>query len=71
MPHQAPFRDAFMDPDMRRLWQSMGTVPCGFHLDNPPIDEEAEISPDDLASIRRHAAYRRDHATPADGAELE
>ncbi len=40
-------------------------------LDNPPIDEEAEISPDDLASIRRHAAYRRDHATPAHGAELE
>ena len=38
---------------------------------NPPIDEEADISPDDLASIRRHAAYRRDHATPADGAEPE
>ena len=38
-------------------------------LGNPPIDEEADISPDDLASIRRHAAYRRDHAPPAHGPE--
>lgn len=40
-------------------------------LGNPPIDEEADISPADLASIRRHAAYRRDHAPPTHGPELQ
>ena len=40
-------------------------------LGNPPIDEEADISPDDLAIIRRHAAYRRDHAPPTDSPELQ
>ena len=39
-------------------------------MENPPIDEEADISPEDLASIRRHAAYRRDNAAPTDGLEL-
>ena len=32
MPHQDPVHDAFMDADMRRLWQSMGPLPCGFRL---------------------------------------
>ena len=40
-------------------------------LGNPPIDEEADISPDDLASIRHHAAYRRDHAPPRLGTKAE
>ena len=40
-------------------------------LGNPPIDEEADISPDDLVSIRHHAAYRRDHALPTHGTEPE
>ena len=39
-------------------------------LGNPPIDEEADISPKDLASLRRHAAYRRDTASPKDGLDL-
>lgn len=40
-------------------------------LGNPPIDEEADILPEDLARIRRHAAYRRDHAPPTDIMEPE
>lgn len=40
-------------------------------MENPPIDEEADILPEDLASIRRHAAYRRDNVAPTDGLDLE
>ena len=38
-----------------------------IYLENP----QAETSRDDLASIRRHAAYRRGHAPPTHGTELE